>query len=105
MLFVLVNRAGNGLTAMISDKINQWTLLVGMLPLAEHRGGYLAALPLDARQQEEFLPDAAQSLFGVALLLSAADRRLGSGARLPVHSPGYFGLLLSKRRGPARSPH
>jgi cation:H+ antiporter len=29
VLFVLANRAGNGLTAMISDKINQWTLLVG----------------------------------------------------------------------------
>lgn len=70
VLFVLANRAGNALTAMISDKINQWTLLVGMLPLAMSVGaGAVSALPLDARQSEEFFLTAAQSLFGLALLL------------------------------------
>lgn len=70
VLFVLANRAGNALTAMISDKINQWTLLVGMLPLAMSIGaGAVSALPLDARQSEEFFLTAAQSLFGLALLL------------------------------------
>lgn len=70
VLFVLSNRAGNGLTALISDKINQWTLLVGMLPVAMTvGGGAILALPLDARQQEEFFLTAAQSLFGLALLL------------------------------------
>ena len=34
VLFVLAGRAANGLTTLISDKINQWTLLVGMLPMA-----------------------------------------------------------------------
>lgn len=70
VLFVLAGRATSGLAAMISDKINQWTLLVGMLPLAMSAGasGWLA-LPLDARQHEEFFLTAAQSLFGVALLL------------------------------------
>lgn len=33
LLFVLAGRAGNGLIMMINDKINQWILLVGMLPL------------------------------------------------------------------------
>ena len=33
-LFVLSGRAASGLATMMSDKINQWTLLVGMLPLA-----------------------------------------------------------------------
>ncbi|WP_246295175.1 sodium:proton exchanger [Piscinibacter koreensis] len=70
VLFVLSGRAEGGLTTMISDKINQWTLLVGMLPLAMSVGfGGLTALPLDARQHEEFFLTAAQSLFGVALLL------------------------------------
>jgi cation:H+ antiporter len=70
VLFVLANRAGNGLTAMISDKINQWTLLVGMLPLAMTFGaGAISALPLDARQSEEFFLTAAQSMLGIALLL------------------------------------
>ncbi len=70
ILFVLANRSGNGLTAMISDKINQWTLLVGMLPLAMSIGaGTISSLPLDARQSEEFFLTAAQSLLGIALLL------------------------------------
>ncbi|MFZ3141276.1 sodium:proton exchanger [Polaromonas sp.] len=70
VLFVLSNRPERGLTAMVSDKINQWTLLVGMLPLAMSFGaGELTALPLDARQHEEFFLTAAQSVFGVGLLL------------------------------------
>ncbi|MES2001111.1 MAG: sodium:proton exchanger [Pseudomonadota bacterium] len=78
LLFVLAGRAVAGLTTMISDKINQWTLLVGMLPLAVSVGaGALTALPLDARQHEEFFLTAAQSLFGLALLLRL---RLGLGA-------------------------
>lgn len=70
VLFVLSGRAEGGLTTMISDKINQWTLLVGMLPLAMSVGaGAMTSMPLDARQHEEFFLTAAQSLFGVALLL------------------------------------
>jgi cation:H+ antiporter len=62
------------LGTVVSSKVNQWTLLVGMLPLV-----YAVALraptplPLDARQEQEILLTAAQSLFAVALLL---DRRL-----------------------------
>ena len=78
ILFVLSARAAAGMTTMISDKINQWTLLVGMLPLAMSvGGGSLMSLPLDARQQEEFFLTAAQSLFGLTLLLRL---RLGLGA-------------------------
>jgi cation:H+ antiporter len=41
-----------------------------MLPLAMTVGaGAVSALPLDARQSEEFFLTAAQSLFGLALLL------------------------------------
>ena len=82
VLFVLSNRSAAGLTTMISDKINQWTLLVGMLPLAMSVGaGTLMALPLDARQHEEFFLTAAQSLFGLALLLRL---RLGVGGALAL---------------------
>lgn len=70
VLFVLANRADDGMTAMISDKINQWTLLVGMLPLALSVGaGAMSSLPLDARQEEEFFLTAAQSIFAIGLLL------------------------------------
>ncbi|KGQ17885.1 Sodium/calcium exchanger family protein [Lysobacter dokdonensis DS-58] len=70
ILFVVDGRARAGLTTMISDKINQWTLLVGMLPIAMSLGaGEFTSLPLDARQHEEFFLTAAQSLFALTLLL------------------------------------
>ncbi|HLZ69224.1 MAG TPA: hypothetical protein VKV26_04865 [Dehalococcoidia bacterium] len=64
-------RAGAGMGALISSKVNQWTLLVGGLPVAYalSRGG-LWPLPLDARQNEELFLTAAQSLFALAVLLS-----------------------------------
>jgi len=54
-----------GLSTLISSKVNQWTLLVGMLPIvyAISNGGASWALPLDARQSEELLLTSAQSLF------------------------------------------
>lgn len=70
ILFTLSLRPGYALGALISDKINQWTLLVGALPLVYSLGaGGMGTLPLDARQHEEFFLTAAQSLFAVALLL------------------------------------
>lgn len=70
VLFTLSLRPTYALAALISDKINQWTLLVGTLPLVDSLGaGAVMSLPLDARQHEEFFLTAAQSLFAVALLL------------------------------------
>jgi cation:H+ antiporter len=64
-------RAGAGMGALISSKVNQWTLLIGGLPIAYalSRGGF-HALPLDARQAEEVFLTAAQSLFAVAVIAS-----------------------------------
>ena len=70
VLFVLNNRPTAALGALVSDKINQWTLLVGMIPVVYAVGaGHLTGFPLDARQHEEFFLTAAQSLFAVTLLL------------------------------------
>lgn len=94
ILFVLSGRAAAGLTAMISDKINQWTLLVGMLPLAMSLGaGDLTALPLDARQHEEFFLTVAQSLLGIALLLRLRLHLWGAVA-LAVLFLAQIGLAL-----------
>jgi len=103
VLFVRANRAGDGLIALISDKINQWTLLVGMLPLALSVGaGALSTLPLDARQGEEFFLTAAQSLLGIALLLRL---RLGLWSALAL--VGLFavqvGLAFYYRNDEART--
>ncbi|HUS15949.1 MAG TPA: sodium:proton exchanger [Chloroflexia bacterium] len=71
ILFTLTLRPTLALGALVSDKINQWTLLVGMIPLFYSLGaGRVGFLPLDARQREEFFLTAAQSVFAVALLLA-----------------------------------
>jgi len=70
-LLAIRGKAGAALALLLSSKVNQWTLLVGSLPLAYSVGaGQLAALPLDPRQAGEVLLTAAQSLFGVAVLAS-----------------------------------
>jgi len=61
----------NGLATLLSSKVNQWTLLVGTLPLVfVIAGGAASGLPLDGRQREEILLTAAQSAFAVAVLVS-----------------------------------
>lgn len=73
-LMVLRGAASTGLRALVSSKVNQWTLLVGTLAVVYSiaKGGP-AELPLDERQQDEVLLTAAQSLFGLAVI---ADLRL-----------------------------
>jgi cation:H+ antiporter len=58
-----------GLGALVSSKVNQWTLLVGTLPLVfSISAGALSGLPIDALQREELFLTAAQSVFAVAVL-------------------------------------
>ncbi len=77
-------RAAAGMGALISSKVNQWTLLIGGLPIAFAISGHtLEPLPLDARQVEEVFLTAAQSLFAVAVLLGLAIS-LAEGAVLAV---------------------
>ncbi|MBI5325215.1 MAG: sodium:proton exchanger [Ignavibacteriae bacterium] len=55
---------------LLSSKINQWTLLIGSLPVAYILGGGGHSLMLDARQSEEFLLTLAQTLLGFAIILN-----------------------------------
>src|SRR5262249_21624912 len=49
--------------------VNQWTLLIGMLPLAYGLShGQIVPMHMDARQVEEILLTAAQSLFAVMII-------------------------------------
>jgi cation:H+ antiporter len=70
ILFALHGKGSDAIGTLISSKVNQWTLLVGSLPLAYLVGGGKTALPLDPRQIEEFLLTATQALLGVAALLT-----------------------------------
>ena len=72
--------ASAALGALVSSTINQWTLLVSMLPLIYAISlGRIEALPLDPRQQEEVWLTAAQSLFALALLLDLRLSIWGAG--------------------------
>jgi cation:H+ antiporter len=60
-----------GLGTLVSSKVNQWTLLVGTLPVVfALTSSSLHGLPIDAVQREELFLTAAQSFFAVAVLSS-----------------------------------
>lgn len=62
-------RAAMGLGALVSSKVNQWTILVGSLPVVfALASGSLHGLPLGSRERQELALTAAQSFFGVAVL-------------------------------------
>jgi len=68
-LLVMRGRLAKGMLTLVSSKVNQWTLLIGTLPVVTTiAAGEPRALTLDSRQAEEVLLTAAQSLFGVAVL-------------------------------------
>ena len=60
-----------GLGTLVSSKVNQWTLLVGTLPIVfAIAAGGLHGLPVDAHQREELFLTAAQSFFALAVLVT-----------------------------------
>ena len=60
-----------GLGTLVSSKVNQWTLLVGTLPIVfAISSGTFHGLPIGPLQREELFLTAAQSLFAVAVLSS-----------------------------------
>jgi cation:H+ antiporter len=70
LLFAWRGKGAAALGLLISAKVNQWTLLIGSLPIAYGVGGGPIALHLDGRQIEEFLLTATQTVLGIAVLLS-----------------------------------
>ena len=72
-------RANVGMGALISSKVNQWTLLIGTLPVAFALSAgefhLTGGLPLDGRQREEIFLTAAQSAFAIAVF---ANLKMGA---------------------------
>lgn len=67
--FALRGNAGLALGSLISSKLNQWTLLVGMIPLVYSiSSGSTNHMPLATMQMHELLLTAAQSAFAIALI-------------------------------------
>ncbi len=73
-------RAAVAMGLVVSSAVNQWTLLVGGLPLAfSLSGGTLQGMPLDPRQTAEVFLTAAQCAFAVAIVLSLSINRIEIG--------------------------
>ncbi len=93
IMFVLRGQAAVAMGSLLSSKLNQWTLLVGMIPgvygLAS--GGFAVPLPLGPYQLHELFLTAAQSLLGVALLASLS---LGPAAAILLFCL-FTGQLIS----------
>jgi len=88
--FTLRARASLALGSLLSAKLNQWTLLVGMIPavFAVSHGSLDVPIPMGDRQMSEILLTAAQSLFAV-VLLGALSLSLGQALLL-------FGLFIGQ---------
>jgi cation:H+ antiporter len=70
-MWTLRGHAQAAIGALISSKVNQWTLLVGTIPLVYSISlGAIGQMPLDARQDQEILLTAAQSIFAVVVLMN-----------------------------------
>ncbi len=95
LVFAWRGQAGLALGSLLSSKLNQWTLLVGMIPgvFGLSSGSLAHPLPMDQFQMDEILLTAAQSLLAVLML---ASLRLNiSGALL------LFGLFTGQLMMPS----
>jgi cation:H+ antiporter len=82
VIFASRGKGTAAIATLISSKVNQWTLLVGSLPVAHVLGGGGSSLVLDSRQVEEVLLTATQTLMGVALILALRFGRAAAWALL-----------------------
>ena len=87
-------RAAAGMGALISSKVNQWTLLIGTLPIAfllsSGEFSFTGGLPLNDLQQQELLLTAAQSAFAVAVFASLRMNRLEAIALFVLFATQLF---------------
>ncbi len=81
-IFASRGKGDAAIAMLISAKVNQWTLLIGSLPVAFMLGGGSAAMHLDGRQLEEIVLTGAQTLMGVTLLLGLRFQRWTAWALL-----------------------
>ncbi len=70
-MYALRLKASHSLGTLLSSKVNQWTLLVGTIPIVFALSATTTdGLPIDTHQRLELLITAAQSLFAVSILIN-----------------------------------
>jgi cation:H+ antiporter len=88
-------KASDSLGALLSSKVNQWTLLVGTIPVVfalSSTGAH--GLPLDTTQRLELLLTAAQSLYAVSLLVDLRLTRSGAVTLLSLFLVQFLTSVL-----------
>jgi cation:H+ antiporter len=92
-LFAWRLNTNSALGALVSSKVNQWTLLVGSLPIVfAIASGSTHGLPIAGVQREELLLTAAQSLFAVAILVNL---RMATGEAIWIFALFWVQFLAS----------
>ncbi|MGH3899045.1 MAG: sodium:proton exchanger [Pseudonocardiaceae bacterium] len=88
--------ASNSLGTLLSSKVNQWTLLVGTIPVVfALSAGTTDGLPIDTQQRFELLLTAAQSLFAVAILVNLSLTIYGAVALLSLFSMQFVASITA----------
>lgn len=113
IIFTLRGLASEGLGTLVSSKVNQWTLLVGTLPLVYSLGaGQLSALPLSGSFVENgvtksfdligpMLVTSAQTLLAVMIIINLSAGLKGAGILFTLliaqfFFPKYIGELSTE---------
>ncbi|MEI6914892.1 MAG: sodium:calcium antiporter [Armatimonadota bacterium] len=94
IMFALRGSPGLALGLLVSSKVNQWTLLVGMIPwvYAASSGSIAQPIPMNSLQMHEIFLTAAQSLLAVVMLTTL---RLTVGQGLLLFTL-FVGQLMGK---------
>lgn len=90
VLFALRGMGAMAIGTLIASKINQWSLLVGSIPVAHFFGGGSANMVLDARQIEEFTLTISQTILGIAIIIGLRFHWASAAALVGLFSLQFF---------------
>lgn len=88
-------KASDSLGTLLSSKVNQWTLLIGTIPIVfALAAGSFDGLPLDTHQRFELLITGAQSLFAVSLLINLGLTLRAAGVLFVLFGAQFTSSIL-----------
>lgn len=91
VLFTLRGLASAGLGTLVASKVNQWTLLVGTLPLVFSLGsGRFRELPLNGDQVGAMFVTSGQTLLAVAIMMNLSAHLWEGGLLLGLFVAQFF---------------
>jgi len=104
-MFALRGKAGLALGSLLCAELNQWTLLVGMIPggYALSHGSLAHPIPMGSLQMHEILLTASQSLLAV-IILAGMQLTLSQGLLLATLFFGQFLAPVVSQRYPGLVP-